>query len=171
MTILYVVPIGKSDFSSAVFVLDLSQIPNIPAGHMTPGGDPLFDTETIGLQANPDTLKLKIGNGVAGLAEISNKDSFGDSTKFGILLVDVTTIINGKQEVYLRISNVDRIFCNTTGIGFFGASPVAKPSALTPADTDTPGLIYGATERDIISNLQTRVNELEAKLQSLGLLS
>ncbi len=78
-------------------------------------------------------------------------------------------------------------------IGFFGASPVVKPTALTsqlttltyiePGTPDyaiqTVQLVgYGFATADegnsvlkVIANLQTRVSELESKLQGLGLLT
>jgi len=55
--------------------------------------------------------------------------------------------------------------------GFFGATPVTKPTALTAADASTVDTTYGAEEAAVIANLRTRVNELESKLQSLGLLA
>jgi len=80
-----------------------------------------------------------------------------------------------------------------TMLGFFGATAVAKPTALTAgltsisasapgtpdyaiSDPTTSG--YGFTTSDefltlmsVISNLQTRISQLETKLQSLGLIS
>ncbi len=69
-------------------------------------------------------------------------------------------------------------------MGFYGKSPIAKPTSLTAAAaTGAPAGATGtaaggwstAANRDLaitaINNLRTRVAELEAKLQSLGLLS
>lgn len=79
-------------------------------------------------------------------------------------------------------------------IGFFGVAPVVRPTALTTALTTvtftapgTPDYAWGAgtntnaygwvtndefkTAASVIANLQTRVNEIETKLQSLGLLT
>ena len=79
-------------------------------------------------------------------------------------------------------------------IGFLGATPIVRPSALTTQLTtitaSAPGTPdyaiadltnitpYGFTTQDegqtvlkVIANLQTRVSELETKLQSLGLLT
>lgn len=55
--------------------------------------------------------------------------------------------------------------------GFFSATPVSRPSALTTAATGTADLLYGAVERDLINNSATRLAELESKLKTLGLLS
>jgi hypothetical protein len=42
--------------------------------------------------------------------------------------------------------------------------------ALTTADTNTADGTYGATEQNIINNLQTRLNELEAILQKFDII-
>lgn len=55
-------------------------------------------------------------------------------------------------------------------VGFYGVAAVTRPTALTGSDTNTPNT-GDATTDNIIANLQTRVDELETKLQSLGLLS
>lgn len=79
--------------------------------------------------------------------------------------------------------------------GFFGATPTTKPAANTAADTTitiadavgTPSYSIGAVTNSspygfataqnaidtlyVIQNLQTRLAELETKLQTLGLLS
>lgn len=60
---------------------------------------------------------------------------------------------------------------NGSNVGFFGATPTTKPSALTTANSGTVDLLYGTAERDVIINMRTRIAELESKLQSLGLLS
>jgi hypothetical protein len=45
-----------------------------------------------------------------------------------------------------------------------------KKDSLTTADTNTADGTYGATEQNIINNLQTRLNELEAILQKFGII-
>lgn len=55
-------------------------------------------------------------------------------------------------------------------IAFFGGTPVAQQSALTESDPSTVDTTYGQEEADVINNLRTRVNELEARLQSYALL-
>lgn len=60
---------------------------------------------------------------------------------------------------------------SATVIGFFGATPVVKPTALTATNASTVDSTYGAEEAAVINNTRTRVNELETKLQALGLLS
>lgn len=77
--------------------------------------------------------------------------------------------------------------------GFYGATPAAKPPALTAADTTaftaadmaTVDVTFGLEEAGVIgnlrtrlaeneavtANLRTRLNELESRLRSLGLLT
>lgn len=58
-----------------------------------------------------------------------------------------------------------------TTAGFYGAAPVARPAALTAADAAVVDGTYGAEEAGVIANTRTRLNELEARLRSLGLLT
>lgn len=56
-------------------------------------------------------------------------------------------------------------------IGFFGVAPVVKPTALTAVVATAVAATYGATEQGVLSNVRTRLNEVEAKLRALGLLA
>ncbi len=56
-------------------------------------------------------------------------------------------------------------------VGFYGAVPVTKPAALTAPNASLVDATYGAEEVAVITNLRTRLNELEARLRSLGLLT
>lgn len=82
----------------------------------------------------------------------------------------------------LTIADASNIILNTTTgtkigtattqkLGFFNATPVIKPAALTAADASTVDGTYGAEEAAVINNLRTRLNELESRLQALGLLT
>jgi hypothetical protein len=42
--------------------------------------------------------------------------------------------------------------------------------AITTADNSTVSSTYGTTEADVIKNMRDRINDLEARLQALGLL-
>lgn len=55
-------------------------------------------------------------------------------------------------------------------LGFFGVAAVVRPTALTAANA---GAINSgdATTDAVIANMRTRINELETKLQALGLLT
>lgn len=58
----------------------------------------------------------------------------------------------------------------TTKVGFFGATPVVKPTALTAANASA--LNTGdATSDTVIGNIRTRLGEVETKLVALGLLT
>lgn len=54
-----------------------------------------------------------------------------------------------------------------TTVGFYGVTPVARPAALTAAVATATTSTDGA----VIDNLRTRLNELETRLRSLGLLT
>jgi uncharacterized protein YciI len=58
-----------------------------------------------------------------------------------------------------------------TTAGFLGATPVARPASLTAVNAAAVGATYTATEQGVITNLRTRLNELETKLRDLGLLT
>lgn len=51
-----------------------------------------------------------------------------------------------------------------------GAAALTAQPALTAADASTVDAVYGAEEVAVINNLRTRVNELEARLRTNGLL-
>lgn len=110
---------------------------------------------------------------------------FGESTQFGVYSASasmvpfrVTSTTNPQVEfnvinsgdINMMYNSTSRIKCNSTGIGFFNTTPVAKPSALTAANNGTINT-GDATSDTIIANMRTRIAELESKLQSLGLLS
>ena len=82
-------------------------------------------------------------------------DNAGAYLAFGTNNSDMNCINN---EANIRIGGTNRIVANTTGLGFFNATPVAKPTALTAADATLATAI-------------TRIAELESKLQALGLLT
>lgn len=55
-------------------------------------------------------------------------------------------------------------------VGFYGVAPTTRPTALTAANISA--LNTGdATSDTVIGNMRTRINELETKLQALGLLT
>lgn len=53
---------------------------------------------------------------------------------------------------------------------FSDAIENAPQEALTAKDTNTAGATYTTTEQALINNLATRLNELEEKLQTLGII-
>jgi hypothetical protein len=71
------------------------------------------------------------------------------------------TLLNGNTiEVRCGNNSTERIFINSTGIGFFGSSPVAKQTG----GVATADLTYSSTERDMI-------NKMYAALRNYGLLT
>lgn len=70
---------------------------------------------------------------------------------------------------------------STQKIGFWGATPAVRPAALTAATaavTATAGAAYTAAEQTMLNdlktlttNLRTRINELESRNQTIGILS
>lgn len=72
---------------------------------------------------------------------------------------------DGALDLYCRDLRVKN------NVGFFDTAPIAQPSALTAKDNSTVDTTYGAQEADVINNNRQRIDELETKLQSLGLLA
>ena len=96
--------------------------------------------------------------------------SGADETPVAGSYKEFMTDFNGVvREIGLREISGSLKHTGTTA-GFFGAPPIARPSALTAADVSSIDGIYGSEERAVIENLRTRVNELEDKLRLLGLL-
>jgi hypothetical protein len=62
-------------------------------------------------------------------------------------------------------------FVPTNGdVGFYGKPPAPQPPPLTAPSSANVDLVYGSEEQAVLINLRTRVNELEARLRTLGLL-
>lgn len=57
-----------------------------------------------------------------------------------------------------------------TTAGFYGVNPVVRPTAPTAANASVVNS-GDATTDSVINNMRTRINELEAKLRSLGLIT
>lgn len=56
-------------------------------------------------------------------------------------------------------------------LGFYNATAVTKPTALTAVDSRTLGVLFGLLESAVLDNTRTRLVQMETKLQALGLLS
>jgi hypothetical protein len=54
----------------------------------------------------------------------------------------------------------------STDVGLFGSTPVGQGGALTVSDASTIDVVYTAQEQTVLENVRTRVNELEARLDS-----
>lgn len=128
----------------------------------------------------------------AATFEINNEYQGTDSThsygniKFGVKKAGGSTItypwqIKGYDGNLLADEGVNLQFGTTTGtkigtaatqkLGFYGVTPIVQPTALTAADSSTIDATYGTDEANVITNLRTRVNELETKLRALGLVA
>lgn len=81
-------------------------------------------------------------------------------------------VITEAKNIILGSTTGTKIGTATTQkLGFYNSTPVIKPAALTGIDATTVDATYGTEESGVINNLRTRLNELETKLQNLGLLS
>ncbi|MGE5679494.1 MAG: hypothetical protein ACM34K_01315, partial [Bacillota bacterium] len=85
-----------------------------------------------------------------------------------VAMSDVGFVIEG---VNFQVKGTDKLSLFAPMIGFFDASPVAKPTALTAANNSLIPGTFDATAQAIIANLRTRLNEFETKFKSLGLIS
>lgn len=95
-------------------------------------------------------------------------------------ITDTTGAVQLEQDMTIADAT-DIILNGTTGtkigtattqkLGFYNATPVVQPTALTSADAATVDATYGSEESGVINNIRTRVGEIESKLQALGLLA
>ena len=60
---------------------------------------------------------------------------------------------------------------NPSEFGLGDAAPEGTQAALTAADATAIDAVYDAVEQAVLENLRTRLNELEARLQTLGLIA
>lgn len=60
---------------------------------------------------------------------------------------------------------------STQKLGFFGNTPVTKPTAPTAADASTVDTTWGTEEATVLNNVRQRLNEVVVKLQALGLIT
>lgn len=58
-----------------------------------------------------------------------------------------------------------------SNLGFFGVAYTTQPTALTAPNATVIDSTYGADEEGVLNNVRTRINELESKLQALGLIA
>jgi len=130
---------------------------------LTTGGDNIF----IGYQAGryeTGSYRFMVST-FAGTNEATGRTA--------ALLYGVTNATPASQtlDVNADLSVTYNFAHKGSNIGFFNTTPVAKATALTASDTSTVDTTYGTEEQDVINNLRTRLDELEAKLQAYGLLT
>jgi len=76
------------------------------------------------------------------------------------------------SNIVLATSTGTQIGTGTTQLlAFYGTTPVVQPTALTVADAVAIDATFDATEQTTMINMRTRINEIETKLQALGLLA
>lgn len=112
------------------------------------------------------------------IANQSSDDKKMTLTQLATFMAGATGV--GAQDITLA-DGVDIIVNATTGttigtasgqkIGFYGATPVNKGDALTSADATAIDATYNATEQTTMSNIRVRLNEVESRLQDLGLIN
>jgi hypothetical protein len=128
---------------------------------------------------------------VAGVEAYTASFSVGEGTSVAIApdvdaseMVLTTVTTNTEQTVSATktfADGVDIVVGSSVGtklgtaasqkLGFFGATPVVRPAALTASNASAVDALYGAEEQAVIGNLRVRVNELEARLRALGILT
>lgn len=102
---------------------------------------------------------------LSGVTTPTSTEEMSNKTLDGVTIKEATNIVIGTT-TGTKIGTA-----TAQKIGFYNATPVVQPTALTTADAGTVDGTYGAEEQGVIENLRTRVNELETKLQALGLLA
>lgn len=96
----------------------------------------------------------------------------GALTVTGALTLQADSTLSDGVDLSLGVTNGTKIGTATTQkLGFFNSAPVVKPAALTAADATAIDAAYDAVEQGVLNNVRTRLNEIESRLQSLGLLS
>jgi len=117
---------------------------------------------------------------IADLAITDAKIASHISTKITGLPTQTSGLNMGTQSVTLGAgSNIVLATSTGTQIGtgttqllaFYGTTPVVQPTALTVADAVAIDATFDATEQTTMINMRTRINEIETKLQALGLLA
>lgn len=78
---------------------------------------------------------------------------------------------NEANSTHVTVDITDTLTHSGANAGFFGTTATTQPTALTASDTNTVDGTYGSEEALVINNLRVRLDELEDKLQALGLLA
>lgn len=59
---------------------------------------------------------------------------------------------------------------NPTRLGVGASTPAATGAALTAVDATAINATYDAVEEAVLNNVRTRLNEIEARLQAMGII-
>ena len=139
----------------------------------------LLVSEVIGQTPNQSNLAAVL-NGNTVIGNISSSSVIGNNG-MNVLAIQngvspstqagSSVLTNGGIQIY-SVSGADgtSVFHLMNGDGT--VIKLYRAAALTPADNSAvSSTTYGTTEADVINNLRNRINELESKLQALGLLN
>jgi hypothetical protein len=147
-------------------------------------------TSNLGLSIRTgglDRWKLVSDGGTESGSNAGSGFSLRRYSDAGAFLAEVLTISRTTGTVTLKNALVmsdgiaDITAGTTTGLkvgtgsaqklGFWGVVPTVKPTALTAPDASTVASTYDTNAQNVINNLRTRLNSLETKLQTIGLLT
>lgn len=166
ITAVYGLDVLKSGSSGTLRVFDQTATTGVTSFVITPGAaqgaNPLLNADATGVQIFKK-----------GRTDVYALDVLVPSTASGLhFRAGISGLANGITVTQTAGSlGVIKLDPGTGGlIGFFGATPVARPAALTAANAGTINS-GDATTDTIIGNMRTRINELESKIQSLGLIN
>ena len=165
-----------------------------PAARLHIGGDTLLDDKLSFTQTDKNEYIDSEADGDLDLAATTSID-FNIGGNEDLALTANLLTFGDATDIALNATNGTKIGTATSQkIGFWNATPVVQPTALTAQDTTithtAPGVSdfiiqdlinttpFGFVTKDegntvlqVIANLQTRVSELETKLQSIGALA
>jgi hypothetical protein len=123
---------------------------------------------------NDDEADLRFATASSGgVLQFTYQRTTGDWDYDGHDLLGIGQItLNDAANIVFNSTTGTKIGTATTQkLGFYNATPIVQPTALTAADAATVDATYGSEESGVINNLRTRIDELETKLQALGLVA
>jgi hypothetical protein len=148
-------------------------IHSLIASNGTDYADWTYDGNNMELETNKGDINIRPGLDT-GMTHNVNIWSLSHNAKLRVGNQNFTEALDFQHDgTHGLITCTTGIKIGTTTsqqLGFYGATPIARPAALSTANaTATNGTI--ATSDTILNNVRTRLNELESRFQSLGLLS
>lgn len=137
------------------------------------------DVRIKNVALHPEAKVLFARGSGAAVAEDVNPDTVGlfmpAGTDVALRNGASSTLTVGQTLITLNASDGVRLVSGRlehdgNEVGFYGVAPTTQPAALTAADSSAVNS-GDATTDAVINNIRTRVNEIESKQQSLGLLA
>lgn len=164
----------QGDYGSFANYIQTSRIYYAPAGVMT------------GINIQNGTWTNTSGTVVPVTINPTYNQASGTAANTDLLINRTETAVGSGTQLLIdaQVSAVSKFSVNNVGdinivgalnhdgttVGFYGTAPTTKPTALTAIDASA--LNTGdATSDTVIGNMRTRINELESKLQALGLIT